>query len=76
MIYTTFYLGIQKQLQLLTESPTYIEKRYKVAAYLEAGVATKAFINDGFRGAPFINDDQPGTWLGTLRGSWWPRAFT
>lgn len=42
-----------------------------VAAYLEAGVVTKALTIDGVvRGDPFINEDQPGTWPDTLRSTW------
>jgi hypothetical protein len=39
------------------------------AAYLEAGVATKALTNVRVSGEPCINDDQLGKWLGILRGS-------
>jgi len=33
------------------------QKRYEVAAYLEAGVATKTLTNWGVSGDLFINDD-------------------
>jgi len=39
---------------------------HDIAAYLEAGVATKTLTNGGVSGDPFINDDQLGKWLGIL----------
>lgn len=50
--------------------------RVQIAAYLEAGVTTKAFVKDGVRGDPFINDDQPDIWVVTLQGTWLLCAFT